>query len=41
MIWNIIDRRERRHRWRRVNAVIEAIEQDNTCGDADQADPSD
>ena len=37
MIWNIIDRRERVHRWKRVNAIIEAVEHDNSCVDADQA----
>ena len=41
MIWNIIDRRERHYRWKRVNAITEAVEQDNTCFDADQANPSD
>lgn len=41
MIWNIIDRRERPYRWKLVNAVIEAIEHDNSVPDADQADPFD
>lgn len=40
MIWNVIDRRTRRHRWKCINAIIEAVEQDNACEDADQA-PSD
>ena len=37
MIWNIIDRRNRPYRWKRVNAIIEAVENDNACEDADQA----
>jgi hypothetical protein len=40
MIWNIIDRRKRPYRWRRVNAIIEAVEHDNSCADADQAPPA-
>jgi hypothetical protein len=38
MIWNVIDRRSRPHRWKCVNAVVEAVEHDNSCHDADQAD---
>ncbi|MBB6483202.1 hypothetical protein [Rhizobium lusitanum] len=38
MIWNVIDRRKRRYRWKRVNAIIEAVEHDNSCADADVAD---
>lgn len=38
MIWNIIDRRKRPYRWKRVNAVIEATSHDNACKDSDQAD---
>lgn len=37
MIWNIIDRRDRPYRWKRVNAIVEAIEHDNSVADADQA----
>ena len=37
MIGNIIDRRKRPYRWRSVNAVVEAIEHDNSVPDADQA----
>jgi hypothetical protein len=37
MIWNIIDRRKRPYRWAQVNAIIEAVEHDNSCVDADQA----
>ncbi|QJF50547.1 hypothetical protein [Roseobacter ponti] len=35
MIWNIVDRRSRDHRWREVNAVIENITHDNFCEDSD------
>ena len=38
MIWNIIDKRSRRHRWKTINAIIEAVEHDNACEDADQAE---
>lgn len=41
MIWNIVDRRNRPYRWRQVNAIVEAVEHDNSCQDADQADESD
>jgi len=41
MIRNIIDRRKRPFRWKRINAVIEATEHDNTCADADEAPESD
>jgi hypothetical protein len=41
MIWNIIDRRERPYRWREVNAIVEAVEHDNSCRDADQAPEAD
>ncbi|MFL6728027.1 MAG: hypothetical protein ACJ8FS_16165 [Sphingomicrobium sp.] len=37
MIWNLIDRRKRQYRWKSVNAIIEAVEHDNACEDADQA----
>lgn len=37
MIRNIIDRRDRSYRWKTVNAIIEAVEHDNSCADADQA----
>jgi hypothetical protein len=40
MIWNIVDRRRRPYRWKRVNAVVEAIEHDNSCPDADEAPES-
>ncbi|HEV7323004.1 MAG TPA: hypothetical protein VGO04_30745 [Ensifer sp.] len=38
MIWNVVDNRSRPYRWKRVNAVVEAIEHDNSCLDANQAD---
>ncbi|HEV7305933.1 hypothetical protein [Ensifer sp.] len=38
MIWNIIDQRVRPYRWKRVNAVVEPVEHDNSCPDADQAE---
>lgn len=37
MIWNIIDCRQRPYRWKVVNAVIEAVEHDNSVEKADQA----
>lgn len=37
MIWNIIDRRSRLYRWKSINAIIEATENDNSVYDADQA----
>lgn len=41
MLWNVIDKRTRPYRWREVNAVVEAVEHDNSCADADQAPESD
>ncbi len=41
MLWNIIDNRTRPYRWREVNAIVEAVEYDNSCADADQAPASD
>jgi hypothetical protein len=38
MIWNIIDKRERHYRWKRINAIIEPTWQDNSCKDSDQAE---
>jgi hypothetical protein len=37
MIANIIDKRERKYRWKRVQAIIEAVWHDNACKDSDQA----
>ena len=37
MIWNIIDRRSRPYRWKRINAIGEDVEHDNACDDSDQA----
>jgi hypothetical protein len=41
MLWNIIDNRTRPYRWREINAIVEAVEHDNSCDDADQAPESD
>jgi hypothetical protein len=41
MIWNLIDRRRRPYRWKLVNAIVEAVEHDNSCADADQAPDAD
>ncbi|MDB5696632.1 MAG: hypothetical protein JWN21_2175 [Sphingomonas bacterium] len=41
MLWNIRDNRTRPYRWREVNAIVEAVEHDNSCPDADQAPESD
>jgi hypothetical protein len=41
MLWNVIDKRTRPYRWREVNAIVEAVEHDNSCADADQAPESD
>ncbi len=41
MIWNIVDNRTRKYRWRSVNAIVEAVEHDNSCADSDQAPASD
>jgi len=41
MIFNLIDRRKRPYRWRKINAIIEATSQDNRCEDADEQPHSD
>lgn len=38
MIWNIIDKRKRRYRWKRIDAEVEPTWHDNTCPDSDQAE---
>jgi hypothetical protein len=38
MIWNIIDKRERRYRWQRITAIVEPTWHDNTCADSDQTE---
>ncbi len=38
MLCNIVDHRDRRYRWKRVNAIIEPIFYDNSCADSDQAE---
>jgi len=40
MITNIIDKRTRRYRFLKINAIVEAAWHDNTVKDADQAPPS-
>ena len=39
MIWNIIDRRKRPHRWASVHVVVEATANDNSVEDSDKAPP--
>jgi hypothetical protein len=41
MIHNIIDKRARPYRWRKIKAIIEATAHDNSCADSDQQSPSD
>ena len=41
MIWNVLDRRSRPYRWKRINAIIEPVWHDNACADADQAPEED
>ncbi|HEV7288679.1 hypothetical protein [Sphingomonas sp.] len=41
MIWNIVDNRTRKYRWKTINAIVEAVEHDNSCKDADQAPDQD
>ena len=41
MITNIIDRRSNEHRWKRVQAIVEATQNDNSVKNADQAKPCD
>ena len=40
MILNVIDRRRRPYRWRKINAIIESTWHDNSCQDSDQAEDS-
>lgn len=40
MIANIVDKRRRRHRWKNVHVILEAIWQDNSVADSDQAEPT-
>lgn len=39
MLANIIDRRKHRHRWRKVNAIIEPTRHDNSVKNSDRAQP--
>jgi hypothetical protein len=38
MICNIVDEREHRYRWKRINAIVEPTWHDNSCRDSDQAE---
>jgi hypothetical protein len=38
MILNVIDKRNRPHRWQCIDAIVEATFHDNTVQDADQAE---
>jgi hypothetical protein len=40
VIWNIIDERNRRYRWAKVHAIVEATWHDNSVSGADQAPPT-
>ena len=40
MIFNIIDNRKLRYRWKLVNAIVEPTWHDNNARDADQAEPT-
>ena len=37
MIFNIIDERKRRYRWKKVTAIVEPTYHDNSVQDSDQA----
>jgi hypothetical protein len=41
MIWNIIDRRKNRYRWKCINGIVEATSHDNAKSDGDHADGGD
>lgn len=41
MIWNIIDSRTRKYRWKNINAIVEPTSNDNFTNDADQAEEYD
>jgi len=36
MIWNVVDRRKRHHRWKRITGIIEPTYHDNSVSDSDQ-----
>jgi hypothetical protein len=40
MLTNVIDRRKRPYRFKKLNAVIEPTRHDNRCKDADRAKPN-
>lgn len=39
MILNVVDRRARPYRWKKVDVIIEPTWHDNNCDDADQDKP--
>ena len=41
MIWNIVYRRQCGYRRKTVNAIVEAVEHENSCVDADKAADAD
>lgn len=41
MIWNVIDNRKRRYRWRSVVAIVEPTWHDNSNEESDQAPRTD
>jgi hypothetical protein len=38
MIFNIIDMRKRRYRWKQISAIVEPVYHDNSVPDSDQAE---
>jgi hypothetical protein len=38
VIWNILDKRQRRYRWKKITAILEPVYHDNSVADSDQAD---
>ena len=41
MILNIVDRRKRPYRWKRVDVIVEPTWHDNACQDSDRAERED
>lgn len=41
MIYNVIDRRARPYRWRKIDAIIEATSHDNAVNDTDEQPETD
>jgi hypothetical protein len=38
VIFNIIDRRKRRYRWKQITAIVEPTYHDNLCKDSDETE---